>query len=382
LSLSEIMQELILADPLSSITFHQYMELALYHPIFGYYTKPREKVGKGGDFYTNSSVGPVYGEILGDVLAEMLDNIPGDQPRYLIEIGGGNGDLMLQVLNSWTANHSKLMEKVKVVMVERSPYHRFLQEEKLNAMAVQWVDDLEALSNDHGKVNGVVFSNELIDALPVYLVEYRSGDWQEVRVTWDQTSKTFVELLSPLTNEAVISYIKGEELAIPRLEGYRMEVNIEGIEYLQHVADAINDGYLITVDYGYLRKDLYIAERRYGSIMCYRNHQAIDNPLIEPGEMDITSHVNFSVLMDKAEERGLHSICLFTQSEFLINAGILDKLMNHQEKDPFLGTVSKRNRAIRQLIMPEAMGHTFKVLVQSKGKCPHDLNSLKKRSWI
>ncbi|HJV45667.1 MAG TPA: SAM-dependent methyltransferase [Bacillota bacterium] len=383
MSLIETIKNLITISPESSISFYQFMELALYHPTYGYYCRNEEKVGKGGDFYTNASVGSVFGEILAGVFTEMGECIASENPIHLIEFGGGNGTLMKQVLSEWKHHYPNSMNQLKVVMIDRSSYHRSRQMQTLSDYDVIWAESLEEYSAAiEGSIQGIVFSNELIDAFPVHLVERRSGQWWEVCVGWDETANAFIERLRLLENKEILNFLQIEEASIPSMEGYRLEVNLDGVKWLENVAKRIQDGYIVTIDYGYERQELYISERCKGSIMCYKNHQAFENPLIGPGEMDITSHVNFSSLIEEGRKQGIDSLGLFSQSEFLINGGILDRLMEHQETDPFAGMMSKKNRAIRQLIMPGGMGSTFKVLVQAKGNCSRDLTKLQKRSWI
>lgn len=366
----------------NSISFYTFMQLALYHDEYGYYSRPKQKIGKEGDFYTSASVGDVFGEVLAGVFAEMAETFQEDSPFYLVECGGGTGDLTRQILQAWEKDDPKLLSRIQPIMIEKSQYHRKVQQEKLEKFGVNWFEDLKEFKAQAGEVRGIVFSNELLDAFPVYVIEYRDGIWKEVRVGWDDSALQFCERLELLDQPEVVEFLEREEKYIPKSEGYRIEVNVAAERWLEDTANGLTKGYLVTVDYGYLRESLYIPQRRRGTLLTYYRHTAADNPLSQPGEQDITTHINFSSLMEAGEKHGLNNIGFFTQSQFLINGGILAKLQEHQESDPFTGVITKRNRAIRQLIMPGGMGETFKVLVQAKGEVNMELEAMKPKGWI
>lgn len=382
LALLEVIKKHIQNHNRQSISFYTFMQLALYHEEYGYYSGSKQKIGKEGDFYTSVSVGDVFGEVLADVFSEMAGSFPGESPFYLLEFGGGTGDLTRQILQSWEKDYPKLMSRVEPIMIEKSPYHRKVQQEKLSDYKVKWFDDYEAFLLQSGVFKGIVFSNELLDAFPVYVVEYRDGYWKEVRVGWDDSASQLYERLEPLDQPEVENFLQREEPYIQKSEGYRIEVNVAAERWLEDTANGLAEGYLVTIDYGYLRENLYIPQRKKGTLQTYYRHTAADNPFSQPGEQDITTHINFSSLMEAGEKHGLQNVGFFTQSQFLINGGILGKLQEHQEVDPFHGVITKRNRAIRQLIMPGGMGETFKVLVQAKGKVHRELDILKSKGWM
>lgn len=382
MALLELIKGYIENNHRNSISFYTFMQLALYHDDLGYYSRPKQKIGKEGDFYTSASVGDVFGAVLADVFAEMADTFLEDSPLYLVEFGGGTGELTRQILHAWEKDNPKLLSKFQPIMVEKSQYHRGVQQEKLSQYGVKWVDDLSEFSSNGGSVKGIIFSNELLDAFPVYVIEYRDGRWKEVRVGWDDDTSQLCERLEELDEPEVEKYLQREEKHIPRIEGYRIEVNVGAESWLVDTARGLAEGYLVTIDYGYLRENLYIPQRKKGTLLTYHRHTAADNPLSQPGEQDITTLINFSSIMEIGEKHGLQNVGFFTQSQFLINAGILSKLQEHQESDPFHGVITKRNRAIRQLIMPGGMGETFKVLVQAKGKEDQELAALKPKGWM
>lgn len=382
LALLEVIKQYIESDNRRSISFYTFMQLALYHDEYGYYSRSKQKIGKEGDFYTSVSVGDIFGGVLADVFAEMVDSFQGDSPLFLVEFGGGTGDLTRQILQAWEKDYPKLLSSIQPIMIEKSPYHRKLQQEKLSNYGVTWFQDYKEFISQVGRVKGVVFSNELLDAFPVYVIEYQDGNWKEVRVGWDDSSSQLCERLEQLAQPEVLEFLQREQKSIPKVEGYRIEVNAAAEEWLADTANGLAEGYLVTIDYGYLRENLYIPQRKRGTLLCYYRHTTADNPFYQPGEQDITTHINFSSLMEAGEKYGLENLGFFTQSQFLINGGILTKLQEHQESDPFNGVITKQNRAIRQLIMPGGMGDTFKVLVQGKGRVDKELESLKSKGWM
>ncbi|WCN38972.1 class I SAM-dependent methyltransferase [Aneurinibacillus uraniidurans] len=362
------LSEQISQSPTGSISFRMFMETALYDPHVGYYCQEKTKVGKGGDFYTSVSVGSVYGETLAHVIADMLHNLPVDRMCSIVEMGGGSGSLGAAVLGALKAKGVFHNRRIRYVMIEVSPYHRNLQQEALSAFSeeveVCWYDTIAGAKEAIPELCGILLSNELPDAFPVHLVEWRNNEWQEVHVALEVDGR-FVERLLPLVDKDVIAYIQRER--IPALNGYRTEVNVEAISWMKEAASWLTCGYMLTVDYGYRREQLYTPSRRMGTLLCYREHTVADNPYEHPGEADITSHVNFSALMDTGEEAGLTMLSFSSQRDFLMAAGILTLLQEHSGGDPFRNPAAKRNRAIMQLIAENGMGHAFCVLVQGKG---------------
>lgn len=367
-------QRIIRKAPERMIPFRIYMEHALYSPEGGYYQQEKPKVGKQGDFYTNASVGSVYGEVIADVLWEMLGKLPGHNSKTIVEMGGGAGQLSAHILRylQETGRLADMPEPLPYIMIETSAYHRSLQQEALSAFGeavdVRWYESIKEAKAEWGELHGVFFSNELPDAFPVHLIEYRDGSWHEVYVTEEEEEeegRLFSERLGPLSTPMLADYIKDE--CIPPLEGYRTEVNLESLRWMEDVAGWLTRGYILTVDYGYERGVLYAPSRKNGTLLCYRSHTISEDPYKAPGESDITSHVNFSALIDKGEVCGLKTLGFYTQQQFLMQAGIVARLQSHTGGDPFRNEAAKRNRAIRQLIVPEGMGHAFRVLIQAKG---------------
>jgi SAM-dependent MidA family methyltransferase len=201
-----------------------------------------------------------------------------------------------------------------------------------------------------------------LDAFPVYRALYTQGVWQEIYVEWDNTNGRFKDKRVPLKQGPLLEYINEER--IEPEEGQFIEINLDAPQWLRKVAGQLTDGQIITIDYGDVGEELYAAHRLNGTFRCYRNHRAYHDPYLFPGNQDMTSHVNFSACIRAVLGTGFDSR-LMTQKQFLLECGILDRLQNHEALDPF-SPVSRRNRAIRQLLLSDGMSELFKVLIQTK----------------
>jgi len=363
-SLTDLLRMEIDRNPLQAIPFRDYMELCLYHDPLGYYSRDTVKVGKDGDFYTSASIGTIMGEVLGAYFIRLAREFADGQPVAIVEWGGGTGRLTALVLDTIAELCPELYERLEYRLVEISPYHREMQ---LQALArhpnVSHVDDKEWMGgNREGAV--LVFSNELLDAFPVHLIERSNGKLLEWHVGWsDKESRFFARRLPLDPNGQAAAYLAREHISVS--EGQRLEVNPQAVEWIKRIGSEMEQGILITIDYGDIAEELYAAHRMQGTFLCYRNHLAYDDPFAYPGEQDMTSHVNFTACIRAGEEAGFTEWTLRTQKQFLIDEGVLELLASHDGRDPF-GPEARRNRAVRQLLVSDQMSELFKVLVQMK----------------
>jgi len=360
MTITSIIRDQIRNHPRRAIPFARFMELALYHPEGGYYMSARPKVGRDGDFFTSATVHPVFAETLADVVAEMWQSGGWTAPA-LVEIGGGTGALSGSMLRRLRETVPELYRDMRLVLIETSPYHRQLQQEVLRDAEVEtrWYSSLREAAAEG--VEGVILSNEWLDAFPVHVVEKTADGWREVWVT--ETDGGFAEVLGELTFALEDSLQEMDE-SLPR--GMRIEVNTAMEETAADLSRLLRQGYVLTVDYGDVQEELYHPARKRGTLMCYHRHQAHDNPYVHVGEQDITAHVNFSAWMRAGERTGLKTLAYMRQDRFLIKCGLLEKAVAHADTDPFTSEAMKRNRAIQQLIYPGGLGGLFRVLVQAK----------------
>jgi len=338
------------------ITFRDFMELALYHPQVGYYATGKGSMGKEGDYYTSSSLGPLFGRVLAHQLVQMLGVLGGG---VLVEMGGGLGHLAKDVLEELKG----LDRDVPYFIVEKSLAFRDVQRERLQGFHVKWVDSLEDLD----PLEGAFFSNELVDAFPVHMVEMTEEGLKEVLVDW--RAGKFREILAPPTTPKLKEYFR--ELGVELPPGFRTEVNLDALGWLQVLSSRLNRGFVITIDYGYPNCELYQDYRKRGTLMAYYRHQTEEDPYIRVGEQDLTSHVNFSALAHWGRKWGLDATGFTDQTHFLLGLGILDLLSEGGGAPEFKGRL-----AAKALLLPGGMGDIFKVLIQHKGLEPLPLKGL------
>ena len=335
------------------LTFARFMELALYHPEAGYYASGRARIGKHGDFYTNVSVGPVFGEILASQFREMWSRL-GKPARFaLVEQGANDGQLASDILRAMTG---EILERVEYWIIEPFPALRRLQEKKLQAVAakVKWVDDLNALP----VFDGIHFSNELIDSFPFHLIRSNGNGWEELCVSTDEDRLGF-EVAR--TSSVITDALK----ALPsRPAGTIAELRPTACHWIHSLAERVNKGFVLIVDYGFPRFELLGAHRTNGTFCCYRAHRRDSRPLEDPGEKDISAHVDFTALAEASLAAGFRIEGFADQHHYLVGASqdLLTKISNPPDE-----TSQKSLRTLQTLLHPESMGTQFHYLALSKG---------------
>jgi SAM-dependent MidA family methyltransferase len=366
-----ISSEIIQGGP---IPFVRFMELALYHPQYGYYMRrpndtDHERIGWSGDFYTSSDVHPILGRAIA-AQARQMDELLGCPVSFMIvEAGAGKGVLARDCLAAIHAEQDGVASRVHYVLIERSPAMRELQRQNLAPWLnkpglVTWVEDLDGLAQQ--SVTGLLFSNELIDAFPVHRIQVKAGRTEELYV--DYRDRRFVDCLKPVSTAALAHYLQPLSATWP--EGYRTEVNLLAMDWMEQVARRMGRGFVLTIDYGHTAQDLYGPERKDGTFLCYFQQLTNDDPLNRVGEQDMTSHVDFSSLASVGETQGLHVTGFTNQMSFLMGLGA-EEMIGKLEQD------SQEFRAAIHLLRPDGMGSTFKVLVQHKGISRPELDGLK-----
>lgn len=345
------------------ITFEEFMDMALYYPGLGYYTSPGDKIGASGDFYT----APELNEILGNVLAaqfyEMWNILKKPSIMRIIECGAGRGKLARDVLVTIANKYPNFFGAVKYHIIELSKemlaaQKQVLAEERLK-QKVTWarLEDIE-----RGTVNGCIFANELVDAMPFHRVRMTRQGLKEIYV--DYKGGKFIEVIGDVSTPELINYFTTQGIKL--LEEQEAEVNLRARDWIKNTASCLKKGFLLILDYGMEKDKLYAAERMKGAWRCYRQHKVVDNPYKAIGKQDITTHVNFSSLIKWGVESGLKNIGLISQQKFLLNLGVLDFLKEH-ESYSFNHEVYRKTSMVKKLIMPTGMGTVFKVLAMYKG---------------
>ena len=339
-----------------ALPFCNFMELALYHPTLGYYTSPRGVIGRDADYLTSPELTPLFGTMLGRQLRELWERL--DRPKHFdaVEGGPGTGVLARDVL-TWAARTAPdFAAALRYTLVETSPALVKRQRATLAAdgLEAEWRNDLPS------GVDGCIFSNELLDAMPVHLVTVEDGALREVYVTWDGNGFS-EELRDPA--DGVVAYF--EALGLLPGEGCRAEVNLKAPHWIAAAAGSLKRGYLFMLDYGYPADELYAAWRTDGTLLSFYRHNPSANPYARIGRQDITSHVDFTTIQRSGEDAGLRTLGLTSQAEFLGALGIGEALQPPTGDQPDMEEYFARRRAVTDLIDPAGLGRA-KVLVQSK----------------
>lgn len=355
------------------IPFVRFMELALYHPQFGYYMRApeqaTERIGRHGDFYTSSDLHPILGQALAKQ-AEQMDQLLGHPPQFtVIEMGPGKGLLAQHFLSACRRHHSSLFQRLRYLLIECSPAMRASQRKNLAAWLdrpelLSWADKPEHLPSQG--VTGLFFSNELLDAFPVHRIQVTETGIGELWV--DYRDGRFVECLKPLSSDRLAQHLRGVQAEWPT--GYRTEVNLRALEWMKQVAGRLDRGFVVTIDYGHTAQDFYRRDRMRGTFLCYWQHSVHEDPFVRVGDQDMTAHVDFSSLAIAGEAHGLETTGFTNQMSFLMGLGVEQMLAELEQDSPAL------NSAI-QLLRPHGMGTTFKVLIQHKGLMSPVLHGLK-----
>ena len=341
---------------LGYISYADFIEAALYHPSHGYYMKEGIKIGREGDFYTTSNISDLYGRLMAKWYRNLV--MEHQLPAKVCEIGAGTGRFAKAFIEEWqTCDY----EPLTYILVETSPYHRKVQKENVETFSDVTIVQVETLE-EIKPFKGLIFSNELFDALPVHVIQKKEGQLFEVMVTIRENS--LVELLIPLVDKQILRYLNEHQIILKESQRYEIPLAMMGL--IHSIAQYVDKAIIITVDYGYTNEEWQEPSRKDGSLRGFHKHHLIDNILLNPGEMDITSHVHFDVVIEEGQKVGLTYMDKLRQDQFLLTLGILNELQDTFDPNPFSET-SKRNRAIKSLIMPGGLSPFFHVILQHKG---------------
>jgi len=338
------------------ITFAEYMSIALYGPG-GYYASGRlGPWGGHGDYITSLDVSPVFSAMLARQVFEMWEVLGSPAAFRLIEAGAGRGWLGKSILDKVRAVYPVFSKALRVTLVEKN---RNLHEEASEALC--WREDITGLEPSEF---GCVLSNELIDSFPVHRVVRSGGLLKEVFVGLD-ASGALSDTPGPPSTPELVKYL--ESGGITLAEGQKAEINLEAGRWLVSASSLLAKGFFITIDYGLPARELYSQDRMEGTLLCHYRHTLNDNPYINIGTQDMTTHVDFSYLASLGRTLGLGLTGFATQKNFLLGLGICDELAEVDESGAGEAEKIKNNRELARLIAPGGMGDTFKVLVQHKG---------------
>jgi SAM-dependent MidA family methyltransferase len=340
------------------LSFAQFMDLALYCPVYGYYEKEADNLGCSGDFITSVSVGDIFGELLAFQFSEWIAGAAGRKGEAMIvEAGAHRGQLARDILTHLRLQRPAVYEALDYVIVEPSDRRKKWQEETLGDFEnkARWISSLESLGER--AMNGIIFSNELLDSMPVHRFGWDAAnkEWFEwgvavraERVTW---TKLPASNFRPHVHSALLEVLP---------EGFTIEVCPAAQEWWAKAARVLRSGRLLTLDYGLVSDELFAPERSEGTLRAYRKHHPCDDVLAAPGEQDITAHVNFTAVQEAGESAGLKTELFCAQEKFLTQ--IAARLWMDQKSGPSQAW----GRRFQTLTHPEHFGRKFQVLMQSR----------------
>jgi SAM-dependent MidA family methyltransferase len=347
-------------------SFAWFMQQALYHPEHGYYSSDRAAIGRHGDFFTNVSVGPLFGQLLAAQFAEIRERLATDA-FVIVEQGAHHGHFARDVMEAAHNRWPELFGAMRYRIIETSSALRRRQVETLGDFAdrVEWrrsIDELEPF-------NGVHFSNELLDSMPVRLLVSRATDdgppaWHEklVALRGDQ----FEWIDEPIVDPVLQMLAK----KLPaRANGYETEINVAALDWIDKLSKKLTCGYVIAIDYGFPFAEFYAPHRSSGTLQVRAQHRSLVSPFERIGCADITSHVDWTSLAQRAEANGLRVRGFTDQHHFV--TGIISELLRsdfEHRADP------KAKRALQTLLHPEMLGRAFQTL--AFGRATHDTEPL------
>jgi SAM-dependent MidA family methyltransferase len=338
------------------VPFAEFMFRALYDPEHGYYSKAARQIGKRGDFMTSVSVGSFFGELLAFQFARWLGSLREHDARLqIVESGAHDGRLAHDILESIEREKADLFATLDYWIVEPSPARRGVQQQMLARFHnVRWWENFSEMV---ARVRGVIFANELLDAMPVHPFAWNAErrSWEEMGVTvsgeafnWTRLERTTVP--APSFPEALLDVLP---------DGYIVELSPAVRHWWRGAAMALACGRVMTIDYGGAIEELLSPGRTSGTLRAYARHRVGNDVLANPGEQDITAHVNFTEIQHEGETAGLKTELFTTQSIFLTH--IARELWTERGSWP-----QNQVRQFQTLTHPEHLGRPFKVLVQAR----------------
>jgi SAM-dependent MidA family methyltransferase len=292
----------------------------------------------------------------------------------IVEMGPGKGLLAKHILETCAHRYPLFFQHLRYVLIDRSPAMREMQRRNLAPWLdrpdlLAWADDLSTVA-PHG-LTGLLFSNELVDSFPVHRVQVTAEGTKELWV--DHRDGQFIECLKPLSSDALAEHLDRLNPEWP--EGYRTEINLRALDWMKELAQHLDRGFVLTIDYGHTAQDLYRSDRKGGTFLCYSQQSVNEDPFLRVGGQDMTAHVDFSCLAATGEEQGLQTTGFTNQMSFLMGLGVEQMIAKLEQDSP------EFNAAIH-LLRPNGMGTTFKVLIQHKGLVRPELDGLQYKPFF
>lgn len=346
-----------ITDNADCLPFDDFMAMALYEPGLGYYSNGLTPFGERGDFITAPESGNLFGRCLARSIASTLAQLDGGD---VLELGAGSGVLAGVVLEE--LQQLGVMPR-RYLILERAAAMRDLQQKHLRDVSascginVEWLDQLPDVP-----IDGVVFGNEVADALPVNRFHWQDGQVECLGVGWDGEK---LSNCSTSSGNSMTSYVRGLAKDYGWQTSYQSEYCPSLSAWVTSLGDCVGRGALMLIDYGYGRAEYYHPQRTMGTLMCHYRHQAHPDPLWYPGLQDITAFVDFTTIAEAATDAGMGLLGYTSQAQFLMGCGI-DALLSAADPEDTRRYLMLSNEA-KRLMLPSEMGERFKVIGFSRG---------------
>ena len=342
------------------LTFADYMRECLYHPVHGYYNRAEAK--RFADYYTSVDVHPIFGRLLARQFAEMWEHLGRPENFMLVEAGAGVGRLAAHILDFCASRLPDLYQAIEYVAVERSASRREQAAGRLRQHAEAGRATVSA-EIPLRIPTGCLFSNELVDALPVHRVVLEGRALKEIFVGFKDGR--FADHISELSTCAITEYFAAQGITL--CECQQAEAGLEACDWIAEVGRRLERGYVLTIDYGHRAAELFDVHHMRGTLLAYQDHRATENYHASPGQQDLTAHVNFTALEVWGKRSGLESSGRTSQTAFLLALGQRNAFADlHDDGESEADRVRARLQ-LKTLIYPEGMGERFQVLIQQKG---------------
>jgi SAM-dependent MidA family methyltransferase len=362
LNLEERLRERIRRE--GPISFYEWMKAALYDEREGYYCTGRVRQGRSGDYRTAPETSPLFAATFANYFAKLFDKLGSPEHFTIVEVGAGSGEFAQGVLTSLRAEHPQAFPSTSYVIEEISEASRAQASARLSEFANQVSVRSPGVSADNASdtITGVVFSNELFDAFPVNRVVMRGGSLRQLFVGLNDSQFAWVE---NEPEQSVADYCDRIDLTLA--EGQVFEINLDAEGFVARVANLLERGYLITVDYGAARRDLLTDPGRYeGTLRAFRRHQFGDNVLAKPGQQDLTTTIDWTQIIESGKRVDLKTAGFEQLDKFLIEQGLTELLAAVAADATDSAEAVRLLTSARQLILPTGMAASFQVLVQQK----------------
>ena len=342
------------------MTFAEYMRECLYHPAYGYYSRAESR--RFADYYTSGDVHPVFGRLLARQFTEMWERLEKPNPFLLVEAGAGVGRIAKHILEWTETRRPDFHTSLRYVAVERSNARRG----QMSGRLAEWIaaGNCQAAGEIPAQIpQGCLFSNELLDALPVHRVVMQDGAIREVFVR--PRGDSFAEDVLPLSTCAISEYFAAQGIALA--EGQQAEAGLEACDWIAEMGRRLGRGWVLTIDYGHEAAELYDERHMRGTALAYDSHRAGEDFYAAPGEQDLTAHVNFTALEKWGTRAGLELAGNVSQAEFLMALGKGNDFADLYEPGQSETERLRARLLLKTLIFPEGMGERFRVFIQQKG---------------